>query len=95
MFYGLNDSKRSVAENERLKFKPWNSTERFGGYIEFELERCSEYFVTMSAIGNKVVEDSSTNIFMILTIISIMVIIGLVAFIFVKIRPLKKKNKRY
>lgn len=35
IFYGLNDSKRSVAENERLKYKPWNSIERFGGYIEF------------------------------------------------------------
>ena len=36
MFYGLNSSKRSVAENERIKFKPWNSTQKFGGYIEFE-----------------------------------------------------------
>ena len=36
MFYGLNDSKRSVAENERIKFRPWNSTEKFGGYIQFE-----------------------------------------------------------
>lgn len=62
------------------------------GYIEFEIKHCSEYFVTMSAIGNKVVEDSSTNIFMILTILSIIVIIGLVAFIFVKIRPLNKKT---
>ncbi len=35
IFYGLNDSKKSVAENERLKFKPWNSTQKFGGYIEF------------------------------------------------------------
>ena len=36
MFYGLNDSKRSVAENERIKFRPWNSTEKFGGFIQFE-----------------------------------------------------------
>ncbi|MBE5734747.1 MAG: hypothetical protein E7347_06890 [Clostridiales bacterium] len=36
MFYGLNDSKRSVAENERVKFRPWNSTEKFGGFVEFE-----------------------------------------------------------
>ncbi len=35
MFYGLNSTKRSVAENERLKYRPWNSTQRFGGYIEF------------------------------------------------------------
>lgn len=62
------------------------------GYIEFEIKHCSEYFVTMSAIGNKVVEDSSTNTFMILTIISIIVIIGLVTFIFIKIRPIKKNQ---
>ena len=35
MFYGLNSSKRSVAENERIKYRPWNSTQKFGGYIEF------------------------------------------------------------
>ena len=35
MFYGLNDSKRSVSQNERLKFKPWGSNEKFGGYVQF------------------------------------------------------------
>ena len=25
MFYGLNDSKRNVAENERVKYRPWGS----------------------------------------------------------------------
>lgn len=57
MFYGLNGSKRSVAENERIKYKPWNSTERFGGYVifswkgkEYKLER---FF------GNKESEDTA------------------------------------
>ena len=36
MFYGLEDSRRSVEENERKKYKPWNSTEKFGGYVIFE-----------------------------------------------------------
>lgn len=36
MFYGLDDGKRSVAENERTRFKPWNSTEAFGGSVEFK-----------------------------------------------------------
>ena len=36
MFYGLNGSKHSIAENERKKYRPWNSTEKFGGYVEFE-----------------------------------------------------------
>lgn len=36
MFYGLDGSaKRNVADNERKKFKPWNSTETFGGTINF------------------------------------------------------------
>ena len=35
MFYGLNDSKRNVAENERVKYRPWGSNEKFGGYVQF------------------------------------------------------------
>ncbi len=35
MFYGIDDSKRSIIDNERKKFKPWNSDGKFGGYIEF------------------------------------------------------------
>ena len=61
------------------------------GYIEFEVEHCSEYFVTMSTIGN-VVKQSSSNIFMIFTIIELIIIIGMAAFIFIKIKPLKKDN---
>ena len=34
MFFGLNDSKRNVADNERTKFKPWNSAILFGGYLQ-------------------------------------------------------------
>ncbi len=36
MFYGINSNKRSVAENERIKYRPWNSTQKFGGNIVFE-----------------------------------------------------------
>lgn len=35
MFYGLNDSKRSVSENERIKFRPWGDSGKFGGYVQF------------------------------------------------------------
>lgn len=62
------------------------------GYIEFDVEHCSEYFVTMSTIDNVVKKDISSNIFMIFTIIELIVIIGLVAFIFIKLKPLKKDN---
>lgn len=56
MFYGLNSTKRSISENERIKYKPWNSTEKFGGYIEFEwgakVYRIERFF------GNKESEDT-------------------------------------
>ncbi len=56
MFYGINSSKRSISENERIKYKPWNSTEKFGGYIEFEwgekVYRIERFF------GNKESEDT-------------------------------------
>lgn len=56
MFYGLDDSKRSVSENERQKYKPWNSIDKFGGYLEFERDfnryRVERFF------GNKQSEDT-------------------------------------
>ncbi len=57
MFYGLNNtSKRSVEENERLKFRPWNSIEKFGGYVEFSWKdkryKIERYF------GSKDAEDT-------------------------------------
>ncbi len=56
VFYGLNDSKRSVAENERIKFKPWKSNEKFGGYIEFEWG--GKEFKLERFFGNKASEDT-------------------------------------
>lgn len=36
MFYGLSgDRKRDVSQNERERFRPWNSNLKFGGFIEF------------------------------------------------------------
>lgn len=56
MFYGLNDSKRNVADNERLKYRPWNSVEKFGGYIEFE--RGGESYKLERFFGKKESEDT-------------------------------------
>ncbi len=36
MFYGLDDTKRAIAENERTKFKPWDFNGSFGGRLDFE-----------------------------------------------------------
>ncbi len=55
MFYGLDSAKKSISDNERRKYKPWNSTEKFGGYIEFSwkdyLYRLERFF------GNKESDD--------------------------------------
>ncbi len=56
MFYGLNDSKRDVDHNERKKYKPWNSLEKFGGYITFEKNNCLYKIVRF--FGNKEAEDT-------------------------------------
>lgn len=71
-----------------------NNIKVIDGYIEFALEHCSDYFVTMSTIGAiKQVEDtSSVNIFMILTIISLLIIISLIVFIIIKFRENKKTS---
>ncbi len=56
MFYGIDSNKRSISENDRIKYRPWNSTEKFGGAIwfiwgdkEYKIER---FF------GNKDSEDT-------------------------------------
>lgn len=56
MFYGITSSKRTVAENERMKYKPWNSTQRFGGYIEFEWG--NKVFKIERFFGSKEAEDT-------------------------------------
>jgi len=70
------------------------------GYIELEIGDCSQQLLTMSTIGE--FENASTpsdtnntntannNIFVLFTIIELIIIIGLVAFIFIKLRLLKK-----
>lgn len=65
------------------------------GYIEFEIEHCSEYFVTMSTILDEVIEvkdNASINIFMIFSIIELILIVGLAIFIFVKLKPIKEDD---
>ena len=62
------------------------------GYIEFDVEHCSEYFVTMSTIGNVVKKDSSSIVMMILVIIELIIILALVAFMFIKFKTNKKNN---
>ncbi len=65
MFYGLNDSKRNIEENERLKFRPWRSTENFGGSIDFEwgnkVFRIERFFGSKSAEDTISLKDLETG----------------------------------
>ena len=56
MFYGISSSKRDIDENDRIKYKPWNSTEKFGGYLIFE--RAGQTFRIERFFGNKSSEDT-------------------------------------
>ena len=57
IFYGLNgDNKKNLAENERHKYKPWNSTEKFGGSVVFEWKGKS--YKLERFFGNKQSEDT-------------------------------------
>lgn len=57
MFYGLSgDRKHSLEENERMRYKPWNSTEKFGGFVVFE--RADREYRLERFFGNKEAEDS-------------------------------------
>ena len=56
MFYGLKDTKRSIEENERTRFTPWRSTEKFGGTLTFEHEDGKTYTIERF-FGKKESED--------------------------------------
>ncbi len=62
IFYGLNDSKKNITDNERIKYKTWNSTQKFGGFIEFEWG--GKEFKLERYFGKKASEDtiSLTNL---------------------------------
>ena len=55
MFYGLDDSKKNILENERLKYKPWGSSDLFGGHITFSY--ANQTFKIERYFGNKFSED--------------------------------------
>ena len=69
------------------------------GYVTFDIDHCSDYFITMSNIQTiknedmpvKVDKDEPTKIFIILTIVAAVIIIGLVTFILVKLNKNKKQ----
>lgn len=61
------------------------------GYIEFDIEHCSEYFVTMATITSSA---SKTNTFIIISIVELVLLITLVILDYFKVNPLYKFNKK-
>jgi len=65
-----------------------------GGYIEFDIEHCSEYFVTQANLNNVLKEErSSNNLVMLFSIIELVIIICLLIFIISKNKKIKKENE--
>jgi len=65
MFYGLDDAKRTLEDNERKRFAPWNSTDKFGGNLVFEWKgqnfKIERFFGTKSSEDTVKLYDLATN----------------------------------
>ena len=57
MFYGLNDKRKILSTNERLKYRPWLSTKKFGGYLIFEKD--GKNYKIERFFGNKSSDDTN------------------------------------
>lgn len=63
------------------------------GFIEFDINHCSDYFATMSILSNAInTQKTSSNLFIILIIILTTIIISLIVYIIIKIKPFNKKK---
>ncbi len=56
MFYGITKTGNGIDKSERKKYKPWNSTEKFGGYLVFE--HSGKVFRVERFFGSKSSEDT-------------------------------------
>ncbi|MBR0189094.1 MAG: AAA family ATPase, partial [Clostridia bacterium] len=65
MFYGLDDAKRGIEDNERKRFAPWNSTDKFGGNLVFEWKgqnfKIERFFGAKSSDDTVKLYDLATN----------------------------------
>lgn len=60
------------------------------GYIEFDIDHCSDYFVTMSSVKT---QEPTTNIFFILFIVVSILLLIVLILDFLKINPISKLTK--
>ena len=90
--YYYNKDKKLELVKSRIKVED--------GYVVFYIDHCSEYFITMSNVVESEPyisvapdKDEPVNIFMIFTIVELVVILGLVIFIFTKLNKLNKPKE--
>lgn len=61
------------------------------GYVEFDVQESSDYFITMTTVSNA--ENSSINIFMIISIVEFILLILVLVLDFMKKNPIAKLKK--
>ena len=54
------------------------------GYISFDIENCAEYFITRSNVMDVVEEKKGINVFLIISVVELLVIVGLVVMLIIK-----------
>ena len=76
VYYYDKDNKELTSVHKELEVKD--------GYITFDIDHCSEYFVTRSTIMGAVEDNKGINVFLIISIIELVVIVGLVVMFIIK-----------
>ena len=59
------------------------------GYVEFEIEHCSEYVITRAVLN----QSKGFNPFLVISIIEFLIIVGYIAYRFIKVNKKKTKKK--
>lgn len=85
VYYYDKDKKQLNSFHKDLKVKD--------GYVTFDIEHCSEYFITRSNIVNAVSEHKKNDIFLIVSIVEFIIIIVLIILFIIKINQKKLANK--
>lgn len=81
IYYYNNENNKVEEKNKQVKVE--------NGFIKFEIEHCSEYFVTLANINN----NFNSNMFIIISIIELLVIVSIILLDILKINPLLKIKK--
>lgn len=64
------------------------------GYIEFDIEECSEYFVTRATVSSaKETNSNKVNVFLIVSVIELIILIVIIVLDYLKINPIAKLKK--